>query len=180
MAATFTVEDGTGVTDANSYTTTSFADQWSEDHENNTAYTSASSGAKQQALRMATLAMQQWFAHRWRGERLTTTQGLHYPIVAITNGRYNDEDLPAFPDEIQEVCAYLAIRYFEGVRFVADKRRKDVAASYGYGTPDGKSEDFGGGGGGGMGVLLTDKERLMPAVALMMQDLIHSGPRMFT
>jgi hypothetical protein len=78
-----TVEDGTGVTGANSYASVAALDAYAVHRLSLTAYNTA---AKESALVIASM---DWVdgQHTFRGESLTDTQGLFFPT--------EDDDLPA-------------------------------------------------------------------------------------
>lgn len=76
----FLVEDGTGLADANSYTSVEFADAYFAER-NITAWAAiATTDLKQGYLVQATDYINFRFGPRLAGERLTTTQALLFPI----------------------------------------------------------------------------------------------------
>lgn len=74
----FTVEDGTIVTGANSYVAVDYADTYHADR-GNTAWASLTTGAKQVALIKATDYLEQVYEGRWVGYTQEFTQPLAWP-----------------------------------------------------------------------------------------------------
>lgn len=73
----FVVEDGTGLSEANSYVSIAEADDFNADR-GNVAWT-GDDAAKQAALVKATDYIEQSYGSRWRGEKLVDNQGLALP-----------------------------------------------------------------------------------------------------
>ena len=86
MAITLIKEDGTGLSNANTYASVVDCDAYHEAHLYAAAWTAASAGDKDKALAMATRLIDAEFA--FSGTRKSTTQALQWPR----------EDCPA-PDE---------------------------------------------------------------------------------
>ena len=112
MAATFVVEDGSGKSDANSYTTVAFADQYFENHNNPSDWTGADQATKEMALREATQYLDLYYGGRWRGRKklLTEDQALDWPRYEA----YDDDDRwidsETIPVKLQEATAEAALR----------------------------------------------------------------------
>lgn len=81
----FVVEDGTGVTGANSYASVAELDAYAEYRIDTTQYAAYSTAQKEAAL---VVASSDWLdgQHSFRSEPLTETQGLFFPTV--------DDELP--------------------------------------------------------------------------------------
>ena len=75
----FTVEDGTGITDANAYIAVADADSYFTDRGGVAAWTAALTAAKQAAIIRSTDYIEARFGQRFLGTKLTTTQGLSFP-----------------------------------------------------------------------------------------------------
>lgn len=75
------VEDGTGLSNAESYASVADADAYHLSM-GNTAWTGAEQ-LKEKALRRATQYLDAWY--RFRGERLLLTQSLEFPRVGVTD-----------------------------------------------------------------------------------------------
>lgn len=110
-----TVENGSGLSDANAYCSQAFADSW---HlmRGMTLWATLSSDEKDAAIVRATHFMVQRYRLRWHGVRRLETQALDWP-------RYNvprlDVDLGSVsstvvPIEVQQACAELAFKAASG------------------------------------------------------------------
>jgi hypothetical protein len=104
---TLVVEDGSGISTAESYISVAAA---GTRHTNlgNTAWT-GTDAAKESALRRATAHMEQAYRTRWKGTRLTRAQALSWPRYgAIADGW----DVPSteVPTDVANACADLALK----------------------------------------------------------------------
>lgn len=96
------VEDGTGVTNADSYASVSDLDTYATHRLDVSGYTTAQ---KESALVIATDWVGQY--HSFRGDKLVATQGLHFPT---------DDD--AFPDDIVTATLKAALLQLQGLLLV--------------------------------------------------------------
>ena len=106
-----TVEDGTGIQDADSYVSTADADTYWDNRQHTTFYTTwdaASTDEKEGALREATTHLDAIYGPYYIGIRRGRVQGLLWPRT----GAHDDADypLPDLPREIQDACCELAAR----------------------------------------------------------------------
>lgn len=110
MAATFVVEDGTGLSDANSYLSEAGADQYFDNHGAPTAWSSLAQAAKEEALRLGTQYLDAVYGARWKGERVLATQALDWPRnnVADRDGFAVEDD--EVPTAVEDATAEAAIR----------------------------------------------------------------------
>ena len=125
MVATFVVEDGTGLTTANAYTTEAFADQYHDDYGAPSSWTSATSSAKQLAIREATRYLDMAYASRWKGYRKTQDQALAWPrtdVYDLSGWAIKDTEVP---QAIQKATAILALKSIGGESFLPDVTGKD-------------------------------------------------------
>ena len=109
MAFTFTVEDGTGLTGANSYASVAYADDY-HDGRGNTSWTDDSvvDSDKQDALVRATDYVEKRFGSKFRGWRGSSTQSLQWPrIDAEDDAGYL---LSEIPDKLRQAVAEYALR----------------------------------------------------------------------
>lgn len=99
----FTVEDGTGVADSNSYATVAFVDAYFLERAV-TAWTGVDS-VKEAALIRATDYIEARYGYRFIGEQVATDQSLSWP-------RYNagDYDETEIPVKLQRATAEYALR----------------------------------------------------------------------
>lgn len=115
------VEDGTGLSTAESYISVANADAYFTDR-GNTVWTALTTQAKEQALRAATDYMASVYTGRWAGRRTTTTQALDWPRSFVVNkdapGYYGTSPsyypFNAVPTAVARACAELAVRASAG------------------------------------------------------------------
>lgn len=74
-----TVEDGTGLSDADTYASTAYAGTYLTARGMNTAWDAATTNTKEVALRRATAWLDEVFAERWKGVKMVSTQALEWP-----------------------------------------------------------------------------------------------------
>lgn len=108
MPAEFTVEDGSGKTNANSYVSVENADQYHLDR-GNSVWAALATAVKQNYLVRATDYVDQRFGERWVGLRGSDTQALDWPRSCVVG--IEPDALPV--KLIYAVCEY-AIRCSEG------------------------------------------------------------------
>lgn len=110
MAATFVVEDGTGLSTANAYVTEANADQYHENYGNPSAWTDLTSAQKQQYIREATRYLDSVYALQWIGDRKESGQALDWPraFAEDPDGFLRDDD--SVPQEVQDACSLLALK----------------------------------------------------------------------
>ena len=96
----FTVEDGTGKTDANSYASVEYADAYFADR--NMATWTGTSTVKQGALIQATDYIELRFADSFLGVKKVTDQALAFPRVA--------DSFVEMPEALKRACCEYALR----------------------------------------------------------------------
>jgi hypothetical protein len=118
MAATFIVEDGSGVEDANAYLEVDEATQFIENYGNSTDWSSATGAQKQNAIREATRYLDLHYS--WDGYKVYEGYILQWPRYEMydEDGDYVDEDI--IPERIKQACAYLALKVIEGNTLIQD------------------------------------------------------------
>lgn len=106
-----TVEDGTGLSDADALISLSYADSY-HDGRGNSTWVSASSPAdedKEQAIRRASTFLRDSFT--WQGLRVNgRDQAMAWPRSGVVDQDGYSVPSTAVPDEIQRACAELALR----------------------------------------------------------------------
>lgn len=105
----FTVEDGTGVVDANSYTTALWADTYFADR-GNSSWAAALLAEKETALIQATDYLD--VIYSYPGRRKSSTQALEWPRAGATN--HYGEMLEGVPVILMRATAELAVRALSG------------------------------------------------------------------
>jgi hypothetical protein len=126
MAFVFTVEDGSGVPEANAYAEVAYVDDYHAGR-GNTAWADATLANKQIAIVRATDYLEQVYGDRFRGRKGTQEQGLHWPArYAYDNeGRLIEE----VPEVVRRAVAELALRALSGPLFTASEGGAIIAES---------------------------------------------------
>lgn len=107
------VEDGSGLSTAESYISVADADTY---HSNmgNSSWCSLTIAVKEQLLRKATNYMNQTYRMRWAGVRKNDTQSLDWPRYLVprldTEALYAYYDSDSVPGEVKVACAELALK----------------------------------------------------------------------
>ena len=111
---TFTVEDGTVVTGANSYTSVADADTYHTDR-GSAAWDDLTEAQKQTALVKATDYIEQNYMNRWRGVLVEASQPLEWPRANVL-GEYTSTYSPALypydytiPENLKQAVCILAL-----------------------------------------------------------------------
>lgn len=105
----FTLEDGTGVEDANAYIDEAFADDHHTDR-GNTAWAAGASGDKQAAIIRATDYVDKRFGQKFRGFKESRSQGLEWPrLSAFDNDDYLFNSTDAIPRQLKRAVAEYAL-----------------------------------------------------------------------
>ena len=125
MAATFVVENGSGLSNANSYVSVADATQYHENHGTPTAWTNASTAAKEDALRQATQYLDAVYGTVWDGTRINETMALDWPRYGAVDSDGFWLVATAVPQQVKDACAYLALKQIGGDTLLPD----DAAAS---------------------------------------------------
>jgi hypothetical protein len=105
------VEDGTGIANANSYTTVAFADAYFADRMNST-WAAATTAEKESALIKATDYIELRFKHRWKGNLAPEATTLSFPRQYFYDrkGELVDFEEDGIPVDIQKATAEYALR----------------------------------------------------------------------
>ena len=116
----FTVEDGTGLFNANSYLSVADADTYHTDHIDPTEWSGASQGDKEKALRLATQYLDVRYDGKWKGERSNRDQALAWPRANAqdNDGYYYDNN--ELPQRLKNSVAELALRVIKGDTLLGD------------------------------------------------------------
>ena len=137
MAATFVVENGDALSNANSYASVAAADQEIENLEsaaNVTAWLAYTDPVKEAALRDATAYADQRYGRRWLGVRFSEGQALDWPRSSVQD--YDGYVLASneMPAKLIQAVAQLAVKSAGGTALWADQatpgsvKRKKVKA----------------------------------------------------
>lgn len=146
LDATFVVEDGTRPEGAVSYCTVEFADAWHENYGDPTAWSGATTLAKENALREATQQIDALFGEAWAGDRFTSEQELDWPRINAVDAAGNDIAEDTIPKVVQRVTAAGALLRLQGIDIVpAYTESADVDSETKTVGPISKSVSFRGG-----------------------------------
>lgn len=125
------VEDGTGLSTANSLLSAADADLINLDYENSSDWTTASTAEKEQALRLATRYLD--YHYTWLDYKTYSTQALQWPRLEMYDEDGNSIANNIIPERVKRACAYLALKVIEGNTLLEDfdteskvKKTKDV------------------------------------------------------
>lgn len=108
------VEDGTGLASADSYLSVAGADSYHASHGNPSAWSSASTAAKESALQLATQFLDLTYGGQWLGVRIIETMSLDWPRYGVTDRDGFVIDSDAVPVQIEHATAYLALQVVNG------------------------------------------------------------------
>lgn len=104
------VEDGSGLSTAESYVSVADADTRRTNLGSDAAWTAATTAAKEAALRKATEYLEQAYRNRWQGYRQTTTQALSWPRNSVVIDINTQIATDIVPVEVRNACADLALK----------------------------------------------------------------------
>lgn len=126
MAATFVVEDGTGLANANAYISVAFADQYHDDYGAPSEWMVSTLAEKEHAIREATRYLDGSHSSRWRGTRGSESQALDHPRFGVvdTDGWSRDDDLIFV--EVKNATAIAALKSRQGELFLPDVSAAEV------------------------------------------------------
>lgn len=113
MAFTFVIETGLALSDANSFTSVEFADDYVDTNIHISAdWLALEEGTKQRLLVRASLYLSRMIL--WEGTRIDEDSGLPWPRAGVYNidGFLVDEDV--IPIELQQATVELAVHFMSG------------------------------------------------------------------
>lgn len=110
----FQVEDGTGLSDANSYLSIADADAYIADHGNSATWIAATDASKEEALRLSTQYLDIRYATKWLGSRGDSDQSLAWPRASVEDYDGYAVDDESVPSRVEDSTAELALRVIDG------------------------------------------------------------------
>lgn len=124
--ATFVVEDGTGLENANAYVDVAYVDAYNDDFGASSTWSSSTTAEKQAAIREATRYLDRAYHSRWRGARSSKDQALDHPRMRVvdTDGWARDDD--EILVEVEEATAVAAIKVRSGETLLPDVEASDA------------------------------------------------------
>jgi hypothetical protein len=120
-----TVEDGTGLTNAESYLSVADTDTYLANHGNPTVWSSASTAQKEESLRLATQYLDAQYGARWKGRRSNEDQRLNWPREGVVDADAYVIDTDEMPQALKDACAEMAYRHRNGEPMLADLESSD-------------------------------------------------------
>lgn len=118
-----TVEDGTGLTDSDSYVTTDYADSYLAGR--NTAWAALTAANKEIALQIATEYIDNIF--RWKGIKSTATQALNFPRARLFDN--DGYEISGIPVRLKQAVCLAASVYINGDTLFQEQEEKGDVAS---------------------------------------------------
>ncbi len=114
VVSTFVVEDGTGLSTANSYLSVADADTYHNNVTRSDDWSGATAAVKQNALIAATQYLDIRYQGRWRGYRNTRSQALAWPRYSVEDDDGYLLDSASLPQKLEDACAEMALRVVLG------------------------------------------------------------------
>jgi hypothetical protein len=114
------VEDGTGLSTAESYLSEADADTYHTNHGNPTTWSSKTTAQKEEALRLATQYVDATYGGSWLGRRNLQAQALDWPRLGVTDFDGFTVDSDAVPRQVADATAEMAGRYAAGTTLFPD------------------------------------------------------------
>lgn len=166
-AAAFIVETGSGATDANSYASVSFADDYHRAYGDPSAWRTATTAARQNALREATRAADEIYGARWAGTRATTTQALDWPRADVPDqaGDFLEDDV--IPTALQKWTARAALLVLGGTVLSPESEDGSAIASESLSAAGGFSKSVTYIGGKQLGQSFPALDRMLTSAGLV-------------
>lgn len=118
--ATFIVEDGTGLENANAYVDTAYVDSYNDDHSEVAAWTVLLTAAKEKHVRLATQYLDATYLNEWAGVRLRPEQRLAWPRFSVIDDDGFLVESDSVPWQVEQATAEMAIRSASGDILIPD------------------------------------------------------------
>lgn len=107
---TLTVEDGSGLDDADAYAAIATLSTYHAKYTAGTDWADATSTAQELAIVQATQALDAWFGGTWRGRRKVETQALDWPRSGARDDDGYLVDADSLPVALVNATAVLALK----------------------------------------------------------------------
>jgi hypothetical protein len=115
-----TVEDGSGLSNADAYVSEADADTYHAAHSGSTDWSGADSSTKEQAIRLATQFLDAKFNDRWKGKRANSGQALAWPRSYVNDADDYEVASTSLPQTLVDACCEAALKVVEGDTLVDD------------------------------------------------------------
>ena len=115
-----TVENGSGLANADSYLSVDDADTYHTAQGAPTTWSDSTDPEKEAALRQATAYLDNRYGPRWVGSRINSTMALAWPRRYVTDRDGYTVDAAAVPRGVKNATAYIALKIREGDTLVPD------------------------------------------------------------
>lgn len=116
----FTVEDGTGLSDANSYASVADGDAYFLDRGAPVSWSGATTAERETALIFSTQFIDAEYVNRWKGARTNETQALAWPRAGVTDDDDFTIDDDALPTKLLEATYEGALKSVGGEDLIPD------------------------------------------------------------
>ena len=108
------IEDGTGLSTAESYLSVVDADTYIAAHGANATWTASVTADKEEALRLATQYLDLQYGIRFKGYRIDVDQSLCWPRYDVYDRDGYTVDYQSVPVQVKHATAEMALRYILG------------------------------------------------------------------
>jgi hypothetical protein len=115
-----TVENGSGLSNADSYLSVADADTYYALYSSLAAWATALTAAKERALRLATRFLDARYGRRWIGTRVNAVQALDWPRMGVCDSDGFALDSTVIPQAVKNAVAEAAFRVAAGEDLQAD------------------------------------------------------------
>ena len=122
------VEDGTGLTTAESYLSVADTDTYNTKYTASADWIAATNDEKERSLRVATQYIDLQYGGRWRGTRTNETQALDWPRADVEDDDGFEIDEDAIPTDLEHATAEAALRDIAGDDLLAIETEGDITA----------------------------------------------------
>ncbi len=114
------VEDGTGLSTAESYITVTDADTYATAHGDDSAWDAAIDAEKEEALRLSAQYLDFMYGPTWKGVRSNEDQALNWPRTGVIDPDGFAIDNDALPQKLKDAQVEAAIRHNNGTSLFPD------------------------------------------------------------
>lgn len=114
VSASFVVEDGAGLSTANSYLSVADADTYHANVTQSSDWTAATQAARENGLIVATQYLDIHYQGKWRGYKSTQSQSLAWPRYSVEDDDGYYLNSASLPQRLKDACAELALRVVLG------------------------------------------------------------------